>query len=76
MTERIMEILKDGEAVTTAVLAQRLNVSYEVILANMEFLERSGAIVPVLEDYGCDGDCEDCPSCQTNIPELAMWKIA
>jgi len=76
MTERIMEILKDGEVLTTEMLAQRLNVSYDVLLTSMELLERRGDIVPVLEDYGCDGDCDDCPSCQTNIPELAMWKIA
>lgn len=71
-----MEILSEGEAVTTEMLAQRLGTSNEVILASMEFLERRGQIVPVLEDYGCDGDCDDCPSCNTNIPELAMWKIA
>ncbi len=60
--EQLLELLKDGHARTTQLLAIELNTSVEDVTRQMEYLENTGIIKRVVfTSKGCSG-CSGCSS--------------
>ncbi len=84
-----MELLKDGHARTTKLLALELHTSVEDVARQMEYLEKMGIIKKVVfSSKGCSG-CSGCSSgknagehtCKGCIPQDGfqnmgqMWEV-
>lgn len=77
MMEQLLEILKEGRAVTLPELAMRLRASEEEVQAGIEFLMQAGYLEKVSEHSGCGTGCSGCSGCSDGYqPEqpLTMWK--
>ncbi len=60
--EQLLELLKDGHARTTKLLALELHTSVEDVARQMEYLENMGVIKKVVfSSKGCSG-CSGCSS--------------
>ncbi len=60
--EQLLELLKDGHARTTKLLAMELHTSEEDVSRQMEYLENMGIIKRVIfSSKGCSG-CSGCSS--------------
>ncbi len=60
--EQLLELLKDGHARTTKLLALELHTSEEDVTRQMEYLENMGIIKKVVfSSKGCSG-CSSCSS--------------
>ena len=61
--EKLLELLKDGHARTTLMLAMELNTTVEDIRRQLEYLEHIGAIRSVSFSQG---GCAGCTGCVTS----------
>lgn len=76
MIEQLLEILKEGQAVTLRELALRLGTNEDEVLACIEFLMQTGHLKRVQMNSGCSG-CLGCHGgCQPEwLPECpVMWE--
>ena len=59
MLEQLVEEIRNGGTLETGVLAARLGASPRLVQAMLEYLQRSGLILPYVncgeEDHGCQG---------------------
>ena len=62
----LIELLKDGHARTTKLLAIELGTSEADVKRQIEYLTNIGVIKKVDMTCGCGGDCGNCSSC---LPE-------
>ncbi len=62
--EQLLELLKDGHARTTLMLAIELKTTPEDIKRKLEFMENMGIIkrVPIAK-ASCQGSCSGCSGC-------------
>ncbi|MCR5107602.1 MAG: hypothetical protein K6B28_05510 [Lachnospiraceae bacterium] len=62
--DRLLELLKDGHARTTLMLASELNTTVTDIGRKLEYLENMGIIKKVsLEEPSCVESCTGCSGC-------------
>lgn len=63
----LIELLRDGKSRTPEMLADELHTSVEVVMRNIEFLERAGIIKRItFSDCQSSGhSCEGCSGCGT-----------
>ncbi|MCR5107634.1 MAG: hypothetical protein K6B28_05670 [Lachnospiraceae bacterium] len=62
--DKLLELLKDGHARTTLMLASELNTTTSDIGRKLEYLENMGIIKKVsLSSSSCTGSCTGCSFC-------------
>ncbi|MGL5438002.1 MAG: HTH domain-containing protein [Lachnospiraceae bacterium] len=74
MAEKILELLKDGKAVTVEELADKLRVSREEINACIQFLSQLGYIRAFVPGHSCEGGCSSCSGCEKPFAYPVMWE--
>ena len=65
----LIELLKDGHARTTKLLAIELGTSEADVKRQIEYLTNIGVIKKVDMSCGCGGDCGNCGNCSSCLPE-------
>ncbi len=85
--EKLLSLLKDGNARTIGMLATELNTSESDVLREIEFLEHMGLIKRILNNPGkCSTSCSGCSgdgqkNCKGCLPDGGfknmgeMWEV-
>ena len=60
---KLIELLRDGHARTTRLLAIELKTSEEDVKRQIEYLTNIGVIKKVDMSCGCGGSCDSCGGC-------------
>ncbi len=68
--EKLLSLLKDGQARTIELLALELNTGTEDILRQLEYLENMGIIRKVKMNAGGCGNCSNCMTSGQNNPAV------
>lgn len=78
MLNELLSMLDEGRAFSQWELAERLGVSQEAVMAQMDYLERIGVLHRINTKSGCDncsGTCGGCSSCEDDTPTgPVMWE--
>ena len=74
--EKLLSLLDEGRALSQRELAEKLNISVDMLGAQIEYLERLGILRRIGHNCECGNGCKGCASkCHdSGISPLVMWE--